>query len=414
MKILWILFVWPEPQSSAAGCRTMQLIEASRWAGHEVHLVSPAQSNEAAEKLTAKGYALRRFEPNDPAIDLYLKESAPDVVIFDRFMVEEQFSWRVRENAPNALRVLDTIDLHSLRRIRGRKLKEGSDYSSLSDFDLNSEDSLRELASIYRSDLSLVTSDFEFNLLNSKFGVSSEQLFLSRLFYEKPKSGKFFSERRDFVFIGNFNHPPNFDGVHFLVQELWRKIRDGVHTVTSEFPELHLYGSYVDDQVKALHNPAHGIYLKGWTPDAHETLSQYRVNLAYLRFGAGIKGKISDGWFAGTPCITTEIGAEGMYESLPFGGAIASDNEQFIMAATNHYTDVEVWNKSQRDGYHLVEQLYNIEKQREAFIALLNTQIGSREESRAKNHIGAMLWREQMRSTEFFSRWIEAKNRAKH
>jgi hypothetical protein len=30
-------------------------------------------------------------------------------------MIEEQFGWRVAENCPNAVRILDTEDLHCLR-----------------------------------------------------------------------------------------------------------------------------------------------------------------------------------------------------------------------------------------------------------------------------------------------------------
>jgi hypothetical protein len=43
-----------------------------------------------------------------------VKELNPAVVLFDRFMMEEQF-WRVSENCPDALRLLDTEDLHCLR-----------------------------------------------------------------------------------------------------------------------------------------------------------------------------------------------------------------------------------------------------------------------------------------------------------
>ena len=43
------------------------------------------------------------------------------------------------------------------------------------------------------------------------------------------------------------------------------------------------------------------------------SLAYYRVLLAPLRFGAGIKGKICDGWYYGLPCVTTPIGSEGMY-----------------------------------------------------------------------------------------------------
>jgi hypothetical protein len=41
-----------------------------------------------------------------------VKELNPAVVLFDRFMMEEQFGWRVSENCPDALRLLDTEDLH--------------------------------------------------------------------------------------------------------------------------------------------------------------------------------------------------------------------------------------------------------------------------------------------------------------
>ena len=42
-------------------------------------------------------------------------------------------------------------------------------------------------------------------------------------------------------------------------------------------------------------------------------MQQYRICLAPLRFGAGLKGKIVDSWAHGTPVCTTPIGAEGMF-----------------------------------------------------------------------------------------------------
>jgi hypothetical protein len=49
------------------------------------------------------------------------EELNPSVVLFDRFMMEEQFGWRV--NCPNALRLLDTEDLHCLRVARQKAFK---------------------------------------------------------------------------------------------------------------------------------------------------------------------------------------------------------------------------------------------------------------------------------------------------
>jgi hypothetical protein len=46
---------------------------------------------------------------------MFVKQLQPSIVLFDRFMIEEQFGWRVAENCPNAVRILDTEDLHCLR-----------------------------------------------------------------------------------------------------------------------------------------------------------------------------------------------------------------------------------------------------------------------------------------------------------
>lgn len=44
-----------------------------------------------------------------------------------------------------------------------------------------------------------------------------------------------------------------------------------------------------------------------------QVLRLYRVLLAPLRYGAGLKGKIVDAWAHGLPVVTTPIGAEGMH-----------------------------------------------------------------------------------------------------
>lgn len=46
-----------------------------------------------------------------------------------------------------------------------------------------------------------------------------------------------------------------------------------------------------------------GFVVKGPTPDQYKTLSRYRVLLAPLRVGAGVKGKIADAWW----CVLTDI-----------------------------------------------------------------------------------------------------------
>ncbi len=411
MKILYLLFVWPEPTSSAAGLRTFQLIESCTSAGHTVVAASPCKQNPFQVALEDQGIPTRRFEPNDPEFDVFLREFKPDLVLFDRFMIEEQFSWRVREHCPEAIRVLDTIDLHSLRRTREKLVHAQGDPLLIKPEDLNNSDAHREIASIFRSDLSLVLSDIEIDLLQSFYNVPSELLTMSRFSYEPSLNRIPFSARSHFVAIGNCNHAPNRDSYLLLKEPLWGKIREEVMKLSGESPELHLYGAYPTERILQLNNPKEGFFVKGWAESAPQTLSQYRVNLAPLRFGAGIKGKISDGWSVGTPCVTTSIGAEGMTEGNPFGGVVSDSWDDFARAAARLYHDEKLWSEAQKRADLLLSMLFNPKTNREKFLKSLEALAGDLKAKRARNTTGSMLWHHQFRSTEYLSRWIEAKNK---
>ncbi len=41
-----------------------------------------------------------------------------------QFIQEEKYGWQVKRSAPNALRVIDTQDLHWLRRVRQEMVQE--------------------------------------------------------------------------------------------------------------------------------------------------------------------------------------------------------------------------------------------------------------------------------------------------
>ena len=414
-RVLWICFVWPEPTSSAAGVRTRQLIELSRshWGSGagELRVCSPCQSNQYQAQLESLGIKTARFEPNDQSFDRFIDDYQPNLVFFDRFQIEEQFSWRVNKYCPQAMRVLDTIDLHSLRRLRQGKFEKEGIASTLSDYELSSSDALREVAAIYRSDLALVVSDFERDLLVDRYNVPTGLVELCRPNYFKSKEILGFDQRANFVSIGNFNHPPNIDSVRLLQSVVWPNLRSKLAGAGLPFAELHVYGAYPNHEAHALDNKATGFRVMGWTPDVAATLARYRVNLAPLRFGAGIKGKICDGWSVGTPCVASSIAAEGMHQTLPFGGAIEDDLERFCDQALKLYQDRADWQQAQQFGMTLLETLYNEDRNSAKLIAAIEQVRVNIQARRARNIVGSMLWYHGNRSTEYFSRWIEAKNR---
>ena len=102
--VLIIGYVWPEPRSSAAGGHMMQIIESFLQEGWHITFSSPAGIGEHKADLAALGIAEVAIELNNSSFDAFISELAPDIVLFDRFMMEEQFGWRVEKHCPNALR----------------------------------------------------------------------------------------------------------------------------------------------------------------------------------------------------------------------------------------------------------------------------------------------------------------------
>ena len=395
MKLLHLSSVWPEPRASAAGFRVRNLVDAALREGWQVVCASTGRLNEHVAELEALGISTAPMQPNDPAFDSWVRAIDPDIVIMDRFIIEEQFGWRVEESCPRALRVLDTVDLHFLRRSRGDQLP------------LVNETTLREVASIYRSDCAMVISSYEFELLVNEFGVPREQLMLTRLFYPAHAAAPAFSERRDFTMIGNFRHPPNLDAVKWLNQEVWPLIRARLPGA-----EVHLYGAYPSREAVDLDDERSGFRVRGFCPDQFEMFGQYRVNLAPLRFGAGIKGKITDGWFRGTPNVTTPIGAEGMADGLEWGGLIGTSAGEIADAAVLLHEEERRWKEASQNGYRIMGEFYDTALNSAGWIGRLKQIASQRESMRARNFTGRMLNHHLHRSTSYLSKWIELKNRS--
>ena len=182
-SLLIIGAVWVEPNSSAAGKRMLQLIAQFLERDYKITFASPAQKNEKAIDLISLGINEVVIALNNVSFDKFVKELNPTIVLFDRFMMEEQFGWRVAENCPQAIRILDTEDLHCLRKTRELCLKQQVHFSV--DKLLKQDITKREIAAILRCDLSLIISTFEMELLKNRFQIAENILmYLPFLFDE--------------------------------------------------------------------------------------------------------------------------------------------------------------------------------------------------------------------------------------
>ncbi len=402
-SLLIIGFVWPEPKSSAAGSRMMQLIVLFQENGYGITFVSTAQNLEFSENLKVLGITTKTIELNSATFDEFVKKLQPTIVLFDRFMIEEQFGWRVSESCPDALKILNTEDLHCLRNARQLAVKENREFH-LDDLFLDM--AKREIASILRCDLSLMVSEFEMELLQTHFKIDKTLLYHLPIFAEKLDVIPTYGERNDFVFIGNFLHVPNWDCVKYLSEFIWPLLHSKLPAA-----KMLVYGAYPSQKVLELHHPKSNFYIMGRAENAIEVVKKAKVVLAPIRFGAGIKGKLLEAMQCGTPSVTSTIGAEAMTGTLDWNGFIKDNPDDFTSAAVTLYKDKNGWQKCQENGFEILEQRYKKTFFEKDFITEINSLLNTLKQHRKTNFIGSILQHHLLSSTKYMSKWIEEKNK---
>lgn len=356
-----------------------------------------------ATDLEALGIESRTLRLNHASFDAFLREGRFDIALFDRFMTEEQFGWRVRDQLPGCTLVLDTEDLHSLRHSREKALREGRPWKPSAWM----EDPLfyRELASVLRADLTLIISRFEMDLLQEHLPFLEGTLCYLPFRFPDPDFSKApgYGAREGFVFIGNGRHRPNLDAITVLKTEVWPLLSKHLKEAA-----LHIYGAYLPEKILSFHHPAERFQVHGWIPDTAPVLARHRLQLAPLRFGAGVKGKILDAIRNGLPTVSTPIGWEGILGGSGVTDFQAETPEAFCSKAEALYRDPEAWQRA-------------LEVQRSAaaphfgtsmdalFEVLQDTGGPSPMAGGPLNTLRAMLRHQAFDRVRYLSRWIEAK-----
>lgn len=407
-KILIIGLVWPEPNSSAAGTRMLQLIDLFLEREYEVTFACAATKSEFSFPLESKCVNEVEIRLNDESFNGFIKELNPNVVMFDRYMVEEQYGWRVAQECPNAMRVLDTEDLHFLRYARQEAHKKGIEFS----YELLFSDyAKREIAAILRCDTTLVISQEEKDILIQHFNINPSLVYYLPFLEEeidenKVNAWKSFDEREHLMFIGNFIHEPNWNCVQVLKNRIWPLLRKELPKV-----EMHIYGAYPTQKVLQLNNPKERFFIKGRANNAKETMEKYKVLVAPIQFGAGVKGKFVDAMQTGTPNVTTLVGAEAMQDGLSWNGFIADSDEDFVTKVVTLYKNKPIWDFAQKNGIELLNSNYNRVKFKAAFFEYFDAIEKYLTLHRQQNFFGQILQHHTNQSTKYMSLWIEQKNK---
>lgn len=424
---------WPEIDGSAAGVRTDVLVRAFAAWGFKVAVACNKRPNAHAARLEQRGVTTIRCPPNSAdALRSTVEATEPDIAIFDRFYTEEQYAAGVRALRPQTLRILDMQDSHALRLSRQRRVEHGGTIGeAMTAWPAASDTALsRELASIWRCDLTLVCSPVETAWLRDECQVPTRKLVGAPLFFDEARvlashrsmaTPPSHTDRFGFVSLGTFRHPPNVDAVQMLVRHVWPRIRAALPDA-----QLRLIGSHPSREAMALHAPHDGLHVHGHAtqPQLRNALHGARALLAPLRFGAGLKGKILEAWAHGAPVVTTPIGGEGFDAAATSAGCndaggeawgglrTALDAEAFAADAVRMHEDATLWSSCRDAALALRTELFDEGRLLDALREAIEAALSGRDDDRAVDYVGAALWHHRQRSIEYLAKYIELKGRA--
>lgn len=404
-KLLIIGTVWPEPTSSAAGWRMLDLIHFFKNQGYNLFFCSSAAISPYSFPLDSLGVQQIPIQLNNSSFDELIREMNPSIVLFDRYMIEEQFGWRVTENCPNAIKILDTEDLHFLRFARQQAYIKQLEFT---DYLLKNEIAKREIAAILRCDLSLIISKIEFQLLVDTFKIpASILMYLPFLIEENQIDAvyKTVEDRQDIVFIGNYFHEPNWHTLLAIKEKIWPTLKTLIPNA-----QFKAFGAYPVQKVQQLQNQKERFLVLGRVEDARDAIRSAKVLLAPTPYGAGLKGKLLEAMLTGTPSVTTEIGAEGMYAEV-WPGFICKTSEETIQQTALLYNNQSIWNEKQALCKKTALEQFNATEHLKRFEIKLTELAQTIETHRLNNFMGEILQYHTLRSTKFMSKWIEEKNK---
>lgn len=267
----------------------------------------------------------------------------------------------------------------------------------------------------------LLVSHHEKDLLTRHLGIAHNKLEVAPFFYQNipHTTWKSYKAKIGFSMIGHFKHPPNRDAIHWMKRDIWPKIKKLMPGAS-----IDIFGAHPDKSDMLLSDPSAGFRVVGPLKAEELTtrLQRARVNLAPLRYGAGIKGKITENWFSGTPTVTTSIGAESMTSYLrqtehgnavqTFGGEVADTAGSFARAAVGLYIDPTRWHRARGAGYEILTHNFNMAINGPLLQDALWRVVEEREAIRDQNLVGSILWSAGYRYNEMFGRFVQMKTQA--
>lgn len=277
-----------------------------------------------------------------------------------RIEIAERLLPIARRIAPLATVIFHAPDLYFVREMREAEL---ANKDSLRRKALLTRQ--RELAVMSKADRVVVVSSAEADILKQEIPDLPVSVF-PVLYAPVIENAPGFEVRNHIFFLGGFAHTPNVGAVQWFVAEVWPHVRQALPEV-----EFHIVGSDVPASISKL-GKTPGVKVLGFLKDLTPYLKQWKVGVAPLQYGAGIKGKVAMTMGAGIPCVMTDVGAEGMGINSGEQALVENEPQQFASAVVSLYREQLLWQRLAKGGQELVKKQFGDEANRRSLTFVLN------------------------------------------
>jgi GT2 family glycosyltransferase/glycosyltransferase involved in cell wall biosynthesis len=343
----------PMSDKDAGSVRMFHILNILHQLGHRVTFIPDNLANipPYGDELQKRGIEII-YHPYIKKVRDYLISHGPefDAVVLSRCDFARKHIADVRLFAPQSRIIFDTVDLHFLR--------EGSEARLTRDPEAHQkaqETQQLEYELIDQADETWVVSSVEQKLLREDRPDKSIEIVST--IAQVPGSKTPFALRRDWLFIGGFQHRPNIDAVLFFAKDIYPLVSE--HLRDAKF---YIIGDKAPPEVAAL--ATERIVLAGLQTDVRPFFDSVRLSVAPLRFGAGVKGKINQSMAFGVPVVATSLAIEGMELQDREDILVADEPKEFARALIELYESEDLWNRLSENGIRKTRALYSTDAAR--------------------------------------------------
>lgn len=186
------------------------------------------------------------------------------------------------------------------------------------------------------------------------------------LYLERKAALPKFSDTNNICFIGSSEHRPNSDAIRWFLENVWGQ-------VSAKNPELcfHVIGKTTETE-KNYYEQFKNVVVVGWVDSVETTLPKYKLSVAPLRFGAGIKGKVGTSLIVGVPCVASKVAIEDMGLVPDEEIILAESVDEYVNKITRILQNETEWLQFSRSGATKAEKLYSHEATFKRFIRILH------------------------------------------